>query len=82
LQHALAISEKGREREVQPKKLALGLATLDLVMSRAEVERRGVAGVDNGRDLLVGNDGVGSTSTRRGTGHGAHTTRIWNCLPG
>jgi hypothetical protein len=56
---------------VQPEKLALGLATPDLVMSRAEVERRGGAGVDNSHDLLVGNGGVGSTSTRRGTGHGA-----------
>jgi hypothetical protein len=40
---------------VQPEKPAPGLATPDLVMSRAEVEPRGGAGID-------------STSTRRGMG--------------
>jgi hypothetical protein len=62
---------KEREREVRPEKLAPGLATPDLVMSRAEVEHRGSTGVDNGHDLLVGNAGVGSTSTQQGTGHDA-----------
>jgi hypothetical protein len=66
----LATSEEGRECKVQPEKPALGLATPDLGMSLAEVERCDGADVDNGHDLLVGNDGVGSTSTRRGTGHG------------
>jgi hypothetical protein len=34
-------------------------------MSRAEIERRGGAGVDNAHDLLVGNGGViGSTLMR------------------
>ena len=64
---------------MQPEKCAPGLGTADLVMSRAEVECRGGAGVDSGHDLLVGNDGVGSTSKQRdgegrigtGTGHGA-----------
>jgi hypothetical protein len=68
LKHILTTSEKGREREVQPKKPALSLATLDLVMSRAKVERRGNASVDNGHDLLLGNDGVDSTSTRQEMG--------------
>jgi hypothetical protein len=40
---------------MQPEKL-----TPDLMMSRAEVERRGDAVVDSGHDLL-GNAGVGST---------------------
>jgi hypothetical protein len=70
LAHMLATFEEERERRVQPEKPALGLATPDLVMSRAKVERRGGAGVDSGQDLPVGNDDVGSTSTRRGTGHG------------
>jgi hypothetical protein len=77
LQHAyktpetLETSKEGRERELQPKKPAPGLATRDLVMSRAEVERRGGAGIDSGHDLVVGNGDVGSTSTQGGTGHGA-----------
>jgi hypothetical protein len=71
LKHTLATSEEGREREVQPEKPAPGLATLDLVMSRAEVEHHGDAGVDSGHNLLVGNDGVGSISTRREMGHDA-----------
>jgi hypothetical protein len=53
---------------VQPEKPAPSLASTDLVMSRAKVERRSVADVDSGHDLLVGNGGVGSTS---GTRHGA-----------
>jgi hypothetical protein len=57
LKHTFATSEEGRD--------------CDLVMSRAEVERRGGAGVDNGHDLLVRNGGIGSTSTRQGMGHGA-----------
>ena len=65
LQHALATSKEGREREVQPEKAAPGLAT-PVVMSRAEVECHGSAGVDSGLDLLVGNGGIASTSTRRG----------------
>jgi hypothetical protein len=56
---------------VQPEKPAPSLASTDLVMSRAKVERRSVADVDSGHDLLVGNGGVGSTSIRQGTGHGA-----------
>jgi hypothetical protein len=60
LKHTLAT----REREVRPEKPALGLAIPNLMMSRAEVERRGGAGVDSGHDLLVRNDSVGSTSTR------------------
>jgi hypothetical protein len=56
---------------VQPEKPAPGLTTLDLVMSRAEFERRCGADVDSGHDLLVGNGGVGSTATRRGAGYGA-----------
>ena len=48
---------------MQPEKPTLGLATPDLMMSRAEVERCGDAGVNNDHDLLVGNDGIGSTST-------------------
>jgi hypothetical protein len=71
LQHTLATSEEGREREVQPEKPTPGLATPDLMTSRAEVERCGSTGVGNGHDLLVGNSGIDSTSTRRGTGHGA-----------
>ena len=71
LQHALATSEEGRVREVQPEKPALGLATQDLAMSRDEVKRRGGVDVDSGHGLLVGNGIVRSTSTRRGTGHGA-----------
>jgi hypothetical protein len=43
LQHVLATSEEGREREVQPEKTAPGLATPDLMMSRAEVEHHGDA---------------------------------------
>ena len=54
---------------MQPEKPAPGMATPDFVMSQAEVERRGGAGVDSGHDLLLGNDGIGSTSTRQGTGH-------------
>jgi hypothetical protein len=69
LKYTLATSEEGREREVEPKKLALGLATSDLVMSRAKVESRGGAGVNSGHDHLVGNVGVGSTSTRQGMRH-------------
>jgi hypothetical protein len=68
--YACNIAE-GREREVQPEKPTLGLATLDLVMSQAKVERCDVTGVDSGHDLLVRNGGVGSTSAWRGTGHGA-----------
>jgi hypothetical protein len=64
---------------VQPQKPALGLATPDLMMSRVEFERHGGVGIDNDHDLLVGNDCVDNTSTRRGTrqcagagaGHGA-----------
>ena len=41
-------------REVQPEKPAPGLATPDLVMSRAEVEHRGGADIDSGHDLLHG----------------------------
>jgi hypothetical protein len=48
---------------VQPEKPAFGLTTSDLVMSRAEIKRRGSAGVHSGHGLLVGNDGTGSTST-------------------
>jgi hypothetical protein len=62
---------KKRERKVQTKKPTPSLATPDLVMPGAEVERRGGAGVNSGHDLLVGNDSVGSTSTRRGTWHNA-----------
>ena len=83
LKHMFVTSEEGREREVQPEKPAPGLATPDLVVSRAEVERRSDAGVDSGHDLLVGNGGVGSTLTRRGTGHGAqagigHSATWWS----
>ena len=53
---------------MQPEKPATGLATPDLVMSRAEVERRGGAGVDSGHDNLVGNGGIGSTSAGEGRG--------------
>jgi hypothetical protein len=40
-------------------------------MSQTEVERLGGAGIDNGHNLLVGNDGIGNTSMWRGTRHGA-----------
>jgi len=64
LKHTLATRacniKEGREREVQPEKPTPGLDTPDLVISRAEVERRGGADVNSGHDLLVGND---STST-------------------
>jgi hypothetical protein len=60
LQRALATSKEGREREVKLKKPTLGLATPNLEMSRAEVERRG-ADV-SGHNLLEGNGGVGNTS--------------------
>ena len=63
--------KEGRECEVQPEKPPPDLATPDLVVSRAEVERRSDAGVDNSHDLLVGNGGGVSTLTRRGTGHDA-----------
>jgi hypothetical protein len=46
-----------------------GLATSDLMMSRAEVERRSGIDINSGHDLLVGNGDVGSTSTRQETGH-------------
>jgi hypothetical protein len=71
VKHTLATSEEGREREVQLEKPPPGLATPDLVISQAEVERRDGASVDSDHDLLVGNSGVISTSTRRGMGHGA-----------
>jgi hypothetical protein len=69
LKHMLATSEEGREREVQLEKPAPSLATPDLVMSRAEVEHRSGADVNSGHDLLVGNNGVDNTLTRRGMGH-------------
>ena len=71
LEHTSAASEKGRECEVQSKKPAPGLATPDLVMYRAEVERCGDTGVDSGHDLLVGNGGVSNTLTWRETEHDA-----------
>ena len=46
---------------MQLEKFAPGLATPDLVMSLAEVERRGSTSIDSSHDLLVGNDDVGST---------------------
>jgi hypothetical protein len=46
----LATSEERREREAQPEKPAPGLACLNLMMLRAEVERRGGASVDSGVD--------------------------------
>jgi hypothetical protein len=51
---------------VHLEKPAPGLATLDLMMSRDEVECRGGAGVDSGHDLLVGNGGA--AAPRRGEG--------------
>jgi hypothetical protein len=91
LQHASETSEthetyacnikKGREREVQSEKLAPGRVwpLSDLVVSRAKVEHRSDAGVDNGHNLLVGNNDVGSTLTRardeaRRAGRGPGTT--------
>jgi hypothetical protein len=65
LQHALATFEEERERKVQPKKPTPGLATPDLMMSQVEVERHGGVGFDSSHELLVGDCGVGSTSTRR-----------------
>ena len=56
---------------MQLEKPALGLATPDLAMSRDEVKRHDDADIDSGHELLVGNGIVSSTSTRRGTGHGA-----------
>jgi hypothetical protein len=70
LQHALATFEEEKEHEVQLEKPTPGLATPNLMMSQAEVERRYSVGVDSGHDLLMGNAGVGSTSTWQGTGHG------------
>jgi hypothetical protein len=70
--HTLATSEEGREHEVQQEKHTPGLATSDLVMSLAEVERRGGTGVNNGHDPLVGNGSCGNTSMR---GEGQGTTR-------
>jgi hypothetical protein len=52
---------------VQLEKPALGLATLDLVMSRAEIKHRGSAGVHSGHGLLVGNDGMAHRQTWRGS---------------
>jgi hypothetical protein len=68
LQHALATSEEGRECEVQPEKPALGLATPDLVMSRAKVELRGGAGVDSGHDSWWGM--TASVASQPGEGRG------------
>jgi hypothetical protein len=48
-----------------------GLATPDLMMSRAEVERRGSTSVNSSHNVLVWNDSGSSTSMQRGTGHGA-----------
>jgi hypothetical protein len=64
----LATSEKGREHDVQPEKPAPGVATLDLVMSRAKVESRGGAGVDDGHDLPVGNGGIATPRCGEGQG--------------
>jgi hypothetical protein len=71
VKHTLATSEEGKEREVQLEKPPPGLATPDLMISRAEVEHCDGASVDSDHDLLVGNSGVISTSTRRGMGHDA-----------
>jgi hypothetical protein len=66
LKHKLATNAcniaEAREREVQLEKPALGLATPDLVMPQAKVECCGVAGINRGHDLLVGNGSIGSTS--------------------
>jgi hypothetical protein len=47
----------------------------------AEIAHRGSHGVDSGHDLLVGNDGVSSTSETprraRGMGHGAAMEGAW-----
>jgi hypothetical protein len=56
---------------VRSEKPASGMATPDLVMSRAEVERSGGANVDDVHGLLMGNDDVGSTLTWRGMRHDA-----------
>jgi hypothetical protein len=69
LQHALATFEEEKEHEVQLEMPAPGLATANLVMSQAEVERRSGAGVDSGHDLLMGNASVDNTLTWQGTGH-------------
>jgi hypothetical protein len=45
-----------------------GLATPDLMMSRAEVERRGSTGVNSSHNVLVWNDSGSSTSMQRGPG--------------
>jgi hypothetical protein len=54
---------------VQQEKPAPGLATSNLVMSRAEVKDRGGAGVDSGYDLLGGGTAA-PTTPRRGEGRG------------
>jgi hypothetical protein len=41
------------ERKVQSEKPASGLATSNLMMSRAEVERRGGADVNSGHNLQI-----------------------------
>jgi hypothetical protein len=46
-------SEEGRECKMQSEKPASGLATSNLVMSRAEVERRGGADVNSGHNLQI-----------------------------
>jgi hypothetical protein len=69
LKHMLAISEEGREHEVQLEKPTIGLTTPDLMMSRAKIERHSGACVDSGHDLLVENSGISSTSMQQGMGH-------------
>jgi hypothetical protein len=75
LKHTLATRAcniRGRKRaQGAAGEARSGLATPDLVMSRAEVEHRGSASIDSGHNLLVGNNDIGSTLTRRGTRHGA-----------
>jgi hypothetical protein len=63
LQHVFATSEEGREHDVQPEKPAPGVATLDLVMSRAKVESRA-----DGHDLPVGNGGIATPRCGEGQG--------------